>query len=106
MGQADSVIHSLAMKLFPKRDPSAKAEESETEAVPALPPIVTISLSDEQKTMLETPVDPRVHRLLEKLNDSKVADQSRRSRRAIGFGQGDQPGPVRAESDKALPDAL
>lgn len=71
-----------------------------------LPPIVTISLSDEQKTLLETPVDPRVHRLLEKINDSKVAEQSQRARRPIGFGQGDGPGPVRAESDKALPDAL
>jgi hypothetical protein len=94
------------MKLFHRRDPSTKAQESETEAAPVLPPIVTISLSAEQKTLLETPVDPRVHRLLEKINDSKVAEQARRPRRAIGFGQGDEPGPVHAESDKALPDAL
>jgi hypothetical protein len=95
------------MKLFNRRDPSPKSQPvEEAEPVPVLPPIVTISLSAEQKTMLETPVDPRVHRLLEKLNDSRVAEQARRARRTIGFGQGDEPKPANAESDRELPDTL
>jgi hypothetical protein len=103
----DWPINSLAMKLFHRRDPSPKSQPvEEAGPVPVLPPVVTISLSDEQKTMLETPVDPRVHRLLEKINDTKVAEQARRARRTIGFGQGEEPGPVRAESEKALPDSL
>ena len=94
------------MKLFHRRDPSAKAQEAEPEAAPVLPPIVTISLSDEQKTLLETPVDPRVQRLLQKLNDGRAAEKPGQPRRVIGFTQADEAKQVRAESDKALPDSL
>jgi hypothetical protein len=105
----DSVINSLAMKLFPRRDASADPPAGGTDEVPVLPPPkVTIPLSDELKTMLETPVDPRVRHLLEKINEDKVTTAKSQPRRVIGFTPGDELKQVRAESDTEtpLPDSL
>ncbi len=100
------------MKLFPRRDSSgtpANPPVGGTEEMPVLPPPkITISLSEEQKTMLETPVDPRVHRLLQKINDGKITAAQSQARRVIGFVNGDELKQAPAESDKEtpLPDTL
>ena len=57
---------------------------------PATQPSLSISLSDEQKSLLEKPVDPRVDRILQEIYEDKAAAQrALNSRRIIDFPFGD-----------------
>ena len=59
------------------------------QAAPAAKPL-EISLSDEQKSMLENPIDPRVDRILQEIYaDKEAAERALKSRRIIEFPHGD-----------------
>jgi len=59
------------------------------QAAPAAKPL-EISLSDEQKSMLENPIDPRVDRILHEIYDDKAAAElALKSRRIIDFPHSD-----------------
>lgn len=78
MGQARSSSIPLAMKLFRRgEDPPRKAGENAAAVEPALPEILPapreISLSTEQKSILEKPVDPRVDIILQGIYADKTA---------------------------------
>jgi hypothetical protein len=47
------------------------------EAAALVPKVVTVSLSAELKGLLDQPLDPRVGRILQTINDGKVAEAPR-----------------------------
>jgi hypothetical protein len=64
MARDKLIIHSvsLAMKLFRRRrKPPKQADETPVPAAPA-----EISLSAEQKSLLEKPIDPKANKMLQK----------------------------------------
>lgn len=100
---------SLAVKLFHRRNGSAKPAPTEVgpmtaalehqlesqsilgECTPAPSPV--IALSAEQKTILEKPLDPRVDRILHELHsDRAAAENALKARRIIQFPQSDWAG--------------
>ena len=75
------------MKLFRRRPPQAGPANS-ADATPAPP--LEISLSAEQKCLLEKPLDPRVGRILRKIYSNKAeAERALNARRIIDFPHGD-----------------
>jgi hypothetical protein len=84
------------MNLFRKGRNPAKPAENTFELAPAKPikhtpvPLREISLSSEQKSMLETPLDPRVERILREIYvDRAAAEQALKARRIIIFPSDD-----------------
>jgi hypothetical protein len=86
------------MKLFRKRgrqpDPLKTAEEpaSATAVSPQspAPEPCAIALNAEQKDLLQTPVDPRVERILQEIYaDRTAAEAALKARRIIAFPAGD-----------------
>ena len=83
------------MKLF--RKPTAQPRPSQAaEPAPAPPPPPAapdpprISLTPEQKDLLQTPVDPRVDRILQEIYaDRAAAEAALKARRIIAFPVGD-----------------
>ena len=47
------------------------------EAAALVPKVITVSLSAEQMSLLDQPLDPRVDRTLQTINDSKTVGQPR-----------------------------
>jgi hypothetical protein len=100
---------SLAVKLFHRRNGSAKPAPTEAEPTtaalehqlesqdilsectpPPPAPSAMIALSAEQKTILEKPLDPRVDRILHELHsDRTAAENALKARRIIQFPQND-----------------
>src|ERR1700680_2240229 len=78
------------MKLFRRRPPQAGPANS-ADATPAPPKQpLEISLSAEQKCLLEKPLDPRVDRILRKIYSNKAeAERALNARRIIDFPHGD-----------------
>ena len=85
------------MKLFRTDNgpaPPADASPTPEEPVPAVPRVpnpkpLEISLSAEQKSMLEKPIDPRVDRILQEIYaDKEAAERALKSRRIIEFPHG------------------
>ena len=80
------------MKLFCRGSGPAKpadATPAPAQHVPYQKPL-EISLSDEQKRLLEKPVDPRVGRILEEIYaDKEAADRALNARRIIDFPHDD-----------------
>lgn len=81
------------MKLFKRSQDSAKPAPNAGPPAPLLPPErPTISLTAEEKNMLEQPMDPRVARILEELRAIKVAEeQAPGSSRIIRFPESNLP---------------
>jgi hypothetical protein len=83
------------MKLFGKgRNPPKKDDKIPPPAAPALPELPArpreISLSTEQESILEKPVDPRVGRILQEIHaDKAAAERALKARRIIEFPHGD-----------------
>src|ERR1700730_17567759 len=86
------------MKLFRTDNgpaPPADASPTPVEPVLAAPHVpdqkpIEISLSAEQKSMLEKPIDPRVDRILQEIYaDKEAAGRALKSRRIIEFPHGD-----------------
>jgi hypothetical protein len=86
------------MKLFRRGNgpaPPADASPTPAEPVPAVPRVpnpkpLEISLSEEQKCLLEKPIDPRVDRILQEIYaDKEAAERALKSRRIIEFPHGD-----------------
>ncbi len=76
------------MKLFRKGSVPAKAADAAP--APAHQAPLGISLSAEQKSLLEKPIDPRVGRILQKIYaDKAAAERALKSRRIIDFPHGD-----------------
>ena len=82
------------MKLFRRLRGRTKFADTSKTAATALskePP--AISLSAEQKNLLENPVDPRVDRILEKMRriyaDKAAAERALNARRSIDVSHGD-----------------
>ena len=80
------------MKLFRRSGPAKEGTSKEAASStppPVLPPKVReISLSAEQKTILETPVNPRVEHILEEIYaDRATAERALKERRVIEFPQ-------------------
>jgi hypothetical protein len=90
MGKARFNSIPLAMKLFRRSDdPPRKAGENAAGVEPALPEILPapreISLSTEQKSILEEPVDPRVDIILQGIyGDKTAAEQAMNASRNSG----------------------
>lgn len=81
MGQARFSRISLTMKLFRRGDTPARSAGAEAvAAAPVLPTVVParreISLTSEQRSILEKPVDPRVDRILEDVYADKTAAET------------------------------
>jgi hypothetical protein len=80
------------MKLFRRRRVPARPADTiaaPAQHVPHQEPL-EISLSDEQKRLLEKPVDPRVGRILEEIYaDKEAADRALNARRIIDFPHDD-----------------
>jgi|GEM_PF-1033652 hypothetical protein len=80
------------MKLFRRGSVPAKAADAApapARAVPRQAPL-GISLSAEQKSLLEKPIDPRVGRILQEIYaDKAAAERALKSRRIIDFPHGD-----------------
>ena len=47
------------------------------EAISSVPKVITVSLSAEQMSLLDQPLDPRVDRILQTINDSKTVGEPR-----------------------------
>jgi len=86
------------MKLFRKRPskpatPKTADSAATVDAAATLPPgpkPEPIALSAEQKDLLQTPVDPRVDRILQEIYaDRTAAERALKSRRIINFPFGD-----------------
>lgn len=84
------------MNLFRKYRNPARPAENTFELAPALrskhPPLLVreMSLSAEQKSMLEKPLDPRVDRILREIYADRAAtEQALKARRIISFPSGD-----------------
>ena len=84
------------MNLFRRRGNPAKPAENTFELAPAAPSRRTppqepeISLSAEQKSMLEKPLDPRVDRILQEIYaDRAAAERALKARRIITFPNDD-----------------
>jgi|ERR1700720_4022195 len=76
------------MKLFRRRPPQADPANS-ADAAPPIQPL-EISLSAEQKCLLEKPLDPRVDKILRKIYSNKAeAERALNARRIIDFPHGD-----------------
>jgi hypothetical protein len=78
------------MKLFHRRPPQAGRANS-ADATPAPPKqSLEISLTAEQQSILEKPIDPRVDRILRGIYaDKAAAERALNSRRIIDFPLGD-----------------
>ncbi|SRR6266849_10290004 len=80
------------MKLFRRGSGPAKPADATpalAQSIPHQEPL-GISLSDEQKSMLESPIDPRVGRILQEIYaDKAAAERALNSRRVIDFPHGD-----------------
>jgi len=78
------------MKLFRRRPPHAGPANS-ADATPAPPKQpLEISLSAEQKCLLEKPLDPRVDRIFDEIyEDRAAAERALNARRIIEFPHGD-----------------
>jgi hypothetical protein len=103
--------------LFPKRGSEAKSDEkpvtapivadqngkqqiSLEEAASLVPKVVTVSLSAEQMSLLDQPLDPRVDRILQTINDGKIAEERLVSeRRIIRLPRADEQRPAASEPD-------
>ena len=82
------------MKLFRRRRRRTKFADVSTAATTALlKEPLAISLSVEQKNLLENPVDPRVDRILQKMHkiyaDKAAAERALKARRALESPHGD-----------------
>jgi hypothetical protein len=81
------------MKLFRRRRRRRKFADTSTAATAALSKEpLAISLSTEQKRLLENPVDPRVDRILQRMHkiyaDKAAAERALNARRATEFPHG------------------
>src|SRR5437660_2188418 len=84
------------MKLFRRRPPQpGPANSADATAAPVPQPAppkqpLEISLSAEQKCLLEKPIDPRVDRILDEIYEDKAAaERALNARRIIEFPHGD-----------------
>jgi hypothetical protein len=84
------------MNLFRRRRNSAAPPENTFELAPTKPtqntpvPLTEISLTAEQKSMLEKPLDPRVDRILQEIYaDRAAAERALKARRIISFPNDD-----------------
>ncbi len=90
MAQAKLVLNQIcvAMKLFRRRGNPAK--QGVDTVMPSTPKSAAISLSAEQKSMLENPVDSRVDRILQEIYaDRAEAERALKARRIIQFPHSD-----------------
>ena len=81
MGQARFSPISLAMKLFRRGDDTPRKAGENPAAAASVPPEVIpapreISLSTEQRSILEAPVDPRVDMILQEIYADKTAAEN------------------------------
>jgi hypothetical protein len=88
------------MNLFHRRSSAPKRADSTVRPSPPAPAPaqkqgtqpreIKISLSAEQKSLLEKPIDPRVDRILQEIySDRAAAEQALNSQRIIEFPKGD-----------------
>src|SRR5712691_6572426 len=87
------------MKLFRRSLPQvgpAKPDDGLLQPIPTTPQPAAaakpleISLSNEQKSLLQKPIDPRVDRILQEIYDDKAAaERALNARRIIEFPHGD-----------------
>jgi hypothetical protein len=81
------------MKLFRRSSSPARPADATTAPVPPPAPLKKlreISLSAEQKSLLEKPLDPRVDRILQEIYaDRAEAERVLKARRIIDFPPGD-----------------
>ena len=97
---------SATHKAAPATAISADVAADENSAEAAAPTAIiqekfpAISMSADLKGMLDQPLDPRVDRILQKINDDKVAEErSAKARRIIRFPRDEKQSRVVSESD-------